>query len=122
MGFAGKNELYRPLWIADERGNAVNILEDQVGPFVSGETPGKADRQGIKTECTTQLRHGLYRLVSAFSLLGRALPDKVQQPRLQRYVCLPQFAVVDAFNSFPYIRFAAVPLPVRSEMTIVELP
>ena len=50
MGLAGEDELHRPLRIVDQRGQPLDVAQDQVGPLVGGEPAGEADRQRVRVE------------------------------------------------------------------------
>ena len=56
MGLAGEDELHRHLRIVDQRGERLEVLQQQVGPLVGGEPAGEADRQRVEAERAAQLR------------------------------------------------------------------
>ncbi len=50
MRLAGENDLHRAFLVVDDGRQAFQIAEDERAAFVSGETPGKADGQGLRIE------------------------------------------------------------------------
>ena len=47
MGLAGEDDLHRPLGVVDQPVQAVEVLEQQVGPLVGGEAAGEAQGQRL---------------------------------------------------------------------------
>src|SRR4029077_20509101 len=102
MGFAGKNELHRAFGIVDHGGQALEVGEDQVGALVGGEAAGKSDGERVWTEHFGQPLQNLARLEAALSLFDGAAADELEKLGFQAEVGLPEFAVIDVLNAFPY--------------------
>ena len=50
MGLAGEEELHRALGVVDHGGEALDVVEQQVGALVGGEAAGEADGEGVGRE------------------------------------------------------------------------
>ena len=50
VGFAGKNELHRALFVADEFHNVVELLKNQRRAFVGGKAPGETDGECVRVQ------------------------------------------------------------------------
>jgi len=50
MRLAGKNDLDRALRVLEDRAQAIEIAQQQIGALVSCEATGKADRQRFRVE------------------------------------------------------------------------
>ena len=50
VGFAGEQELHRPLLVVNNGCQPVQVAEDQRAALVGGEAAGEADRQGFRVQ------------------------------------------------------------------------
>jgi len=75
MRLAGEDELDRTLRIIHHRCKPFQVGQDQIRSLISGEAPGKADRQRIRRQ---DAAHRFRRLSSVSGLLDCAYTHKVQ--------------------------------------------
>ena len=52
MGLAGEDELHRRCGSVNRRSGSVPVVQQQVGPLVGRESPGKAERQHVRNRCS----------------------------------------------------------------------
>ena len=62
-----KIDLHRHLRMVDERGDRLEVLQQQVGALVGGEPAGEPDRERIEAERAAQLRDDRRRLAAPFA-------------------------------------------------------
>ena len=76
--------------------------------------------RSIRSEHPAEPLQDFRRFAAVFGLLDGTLPYKVQKPRLQVEMGLPEFAIVHVLDPFPDFRFAAVLVPAGAEVTVIE--
>src|SRR3954447_23091333 len=79
VGFARVDKLHRTLCIVDHRGEPFEVSKDQVGSLVSCEPAREAHGKCVGAKDAPKTQNSVARFSSGFSLLHRALPDKVEQ-------------------------------------------
>ncbi len=122
MGLAGEHELDRHLRIVDQRGDAIDILENQVGSFVGREPPREADRQRVEAQRPAQLSQHFFRLAAPLGLPHRMTANEVEQPRLERLMRFPQSRRRRSLRSFPTNGVRSRMLrPIGPKMSVVDL-
>ena len=99
MGLAGVDDLHRPLGVVDQPVEAVEILEQQVGPLVGGEAAGEAEGERVGNE-RLALRPGETQPLPA---VGQAAAGEGEQPRLEHLVDLPELGVAHAVDARPEV-------------------
>ena len=104
MRLAGEDELDRHLRVVDERGERLDVLQDEVRALVGGEAAREADRQRVEAERPAELGDELRRLAAPLGLLRGAAARDLDELHLQRLVRLPQLAVVDVVDRVPEAR------------------
>ena len=97
-----------------------DIGQNQVGALVGGKAAGKSDGQGVRTQNAAQALPEFQGFAAALRLLDGAGADKLQEALLQAEMRFPQFPIIDVFDPFPDARFAAVLVPARAQMAVVE--
>jgi hypothetical protein len=95
---AGEHQLDRRLGIAGDRGNRLDVLQDEVRPLVGGEAPREADGQRVQAQRSPQPGDQFRRLAAPLRALDRLPPRDVDQTHLERLVRFPQLAIVDELD------------------------
>src|SRR5688572_2170086 len=101
MRLAGKNDLNRLPEVQEDFPDPLEIMEDQAGSFVPGESSSKADSERVRIEQGSH-RNNLSWIypVDRPSIAG-ALPHKCQQFALESKVYAPEFLVRDIDDAAP---------------------
>ena len=90
---AGKNELYRPFRIIDDRIQTIQVSEEQVSSFVSRETAGETDGQNIRFQHLLNADQLCWRVETELSGIAYPFFDLVDQLFLQNQTLCPQLFV-----------------------------
>src|SRR3954469_20791380 len=99
VGFARIDKLYGAFCIVDHRGEPFEVSKDEVGSLVSCEPAREADGKCVGDKDAPKTQNSDARFSYGFSLLHRALPDKVEQTLFQVQVSFPEFAVVNTLDT-----------------------
>ena len=120
MRFAGEDDLHRAVLIGDERHKAVEIAENEVGAFVSGEAAREADGERVGLKEQTAGDHLAGGELTVFPLLAGAFIGKVHQFVLEVAADRPQFVIRDIEDAVPGKRVVNAIQPVQADVRVKE--
>ena len=123
VGLAGEQEQYRPLVVADQSLEPVDVLEQQRRPLVGGEPAGETDREHVRIGRIGEGEQAIevgFRPVVAEVLFRHAVANQPQHRRLERLAHAPEQMVGDLVEPVPVTAVCDVVGPLESE-EFVEL-
>ncbi len=103
MGLAGEYELHRHHGVVDYLVEPIQVAEQQSGPLVGRETPGKAYSEHVAAQGLPDLHDLLGRIVTGYGSVGQLLVHRVYERLLQNLAHRPHFGIwntIDAFEAF----------------------
>ena len=121
MRFACEHELNRHLRIADERGDRLDVPQNQIRPLVGREPARETDGERVQAQGVPHLRDKIRGFAPALGLPGRQPARDLDELRFQRLMRFPELTVVDGVDAIPEVRRAGPLRPVRPQVTVVHL-
>ena len=121
MGLAGKQQLYRAVWIIEDTLQPLLVSEDQGAALVGGKAAGKPDGQHIRLQHILQAQPLQGADLIAQHLGLEALPEVVEQFLFDLPLGGPERLVRDSVHALPEHLFVEMIDPVFAEVLVVEL-
>ena len=101
MCLAGKNDLYRPLWIVQNSTYTFNVAENERCPFVGCVAPGKANNESISIQHALEFSHLHRAFTQAQVLLSQTPARVVNESLFPLHMRLPEFFIGNVYNALP---------------------